>query len=274
MGFFKKDRKYVPKRYRKKRVVKKIGRRARNTIFRKKVMKVLHSQVETKQAYTAIPYTTFNSGINSQAECLKIIPNISKGSNDNGRIGDQIKPLSLQVRGIMQFLPQGATVGDGPRKIAVRIMCVTPKAFPTYSSAYANATTWQAYLLKKGSTATGFTGIMSDIYAPVNTDAITCHYNKVHYMTQSGYYAVGGATSGLVPSQMDTLVRFVNKTFRFGSSRTIKYDDNIDGGLTPANFGAYIWLIGYTILDGADVPDTATVRVSFQADCTLNYEDA
>lgn len=267
-------RRYVRKGQRRVPFVKKAINKAKKSSFKKKVLSVMRGQLETKQAFTTVPYTLQNSGCNGQSDCLRLIPNTVQGVSDNGRIGDQIRPQSLTIRGILQMLPQGATQGDSVRKIAARVMIVSPKHFNSWATAYANATSWLPLLLKKGGTVSGYTGLMSDIYAPINTDVITCHYNKVHFFSQSSYFAVGGATAGMVPFSQDKLVHFFKKTIKFGKTRLFKYDTSVDSGLTPTASGAYIMLVGYTIIDGADVPDTATSRITIQADCILNYEDA
>lgn len=257
------------------------GRKARraggkppvSSAFAQKVMAVVQARNESKQAFHTLAPTDFNSGIASSGDALRIIPNISQGVADNQRVGDQINPQSLTIRGIVQMLPQNGTQGDGVRKIAARVMIVTPKAYNTWASAFANATTWQAYLLKKGGTTTNFSGAIDDLYAPINTDAITCHYNKVHYFNQSTYMAVGGSTSGTVAATQDKLVHFFKKTIRFGKTRKFKYDANVDSGLTPSSGPAYVMLVGYCFVDGG-APDTISTRIRMQYDTILNYEDA
>lgn len=257
----------------KKVSVRRAMRRAARSAFAKKVLAVVQARNESKQAFHTLAPTDFNSGIASAGDALRIIPNVSIGTSDNQRIGDQINPQSLVIRGIVQMLPQGGSQGDGPRKIAARVMIVTPKAFSCWASASANATTWQAYLLKKGGTVTNFSGAIDDLYAPINTDAITCHYNKVHYFNQSTWMTVGSSTGGTVAATQDKLVHFFKKTINFGKTRKFKYDANVDGGLTPANGPAYVMLVGYCFVDGS-APDTISTRIRMQYDVLLNYEDA
>ena len=38
------------------------------------------------------------------------------------------------------------------------------------------------YIVKKGGTQTAFTGVVSDLYAPINNDAITTYYDKLIYI--------------------------------------------------------------------------------------------
>lgn len=254
----------------KKVAVRKAIRRAVKSDFAKKVIAVVRGQAESKQAWTSFAPTDFNSGIGAQADACRILPNISKSVDDNGRIGDQINPQSLTIRGIVQMLPQGTGQGDGVRKIAARLMVVTPKAYQTWASAYANATTWMPYLLRKGGTTSSFSGAIDDLYAPINTDAITCHYNKVFYMNQGTI--ITGTTSNTMTIDQSNLVRFFKKTFKFGKTRKFKYDANVDSGLTPSSPGAYVMILGYTFVDGT-APDTLSTRVRLQFTSVLNYED-
>lgn len=250
--------------------VKRAVKRAAKSVFRKKVLSVIRQQSETKQAFTNMASTDFNSGISGLGDALRIIPNIAQGVDGHQRIGDVIRPQSLNLRMILQMLPQGNNQSQSVCKIAARVMIVTPKSFPTWASASANTATWMPQILKKGGTITGFTGDLSDLYAPTNVDVITTHYNRVFYFNQP-WFTSGTSTNAAVDSSH--LVRFVNKTIKFGSSKQFKYDANVDGGLTPSNGNAYVMLIGYCFVDGTS-PDTLSVRIRAQYDCTLNYEDA
>ena len=72
-------------------------------------------------------------------------------------------------------------------RIGVRMMIVSPKHYTAYSAILANSTQWLNTLLKKG-TQTAFTGVVSDLYAPINNDAITTYYDKLIYI-QNPYIA-------------------------------------------------------------------------------------
>lgn len=238
--------------------------------LKKQILSVIKSRVESKQAYTSFAPTDFNSGISGAGDIIRIVPAIGLGTGDYQRIGDQICPQKLTIRGIIQMLPQGNGQGDGLRKIAARVMIVTPKTYPNWSVASTN-TGWQNYLLKKGGTTGAFTGDISDLYAPVNTDAITCHYNKVHFFNQGSFFLSGAGVTGVVPFEQNNMVKFFTKTFRFGN-KVLKYDVNIDGGLTPTNFGHFL-VVGYVFTDGT-APDVVSTRIRMQFDSTLDYEDA
>jgi len=249
----------------KKRIRKNLGKKKNN--LRNFVLKVIKSRAESKQAYHALAPTDFNSGILTTADNLRLIPSISQGTADYQRIGDQVSAQKLTIRGIIQLLPQGAGQNASVCKVAARLMILTPKSFPNWSTA-AGTTLWQNTLLKKGGTTTQFTGDISDLFAPVNRDAITLHYNKVFYMNQ-GYFFTG--TTSSVPFEQNNLVRFFSKTFKW-KNKTFKYDSNIDSGLTPSNMGM-IMVLGYCFVDGSS-PDSLNTRVRLQFDSILDYEDA
>ena len=69
--------------------------------LKKKIQLVIDSNNENKQAYQAVTNVNYNSGILNALDCNYLIPNISNGTSDNGRIGDQIKCMRLNVRGHM-----------------------------------------------------------------------------------------------------------------------------------------------------------------------------
>ena len=272
---FRKYLKYRPRRYRKKptKLVKKALVKVRNSNFKKKVLSVIHQQNETKQAFNGIAYVNFNSAISGLADVGRIIPNIGVGANDYQRIGDQIRAQKLTFDCIVQFPPiTGTTLHNNPGacRIGVRIMIVTPKSYPNWASASTAPSDWTQWLLKTGGTTHGFDGNVSDLYAKVNTDAITCHYNKVMYMNQP-YVLHNGSTTDVAMSTAG-LTRHIRKVFNFRNA-LFKYDANIDGGLTPANRGMF-FVLGYCYTDGSTSPDIITTRVRAQYSAILDYEDA
>jgi len=150
------------------------------------------------------------------------------------------------------------------RRIGVRMMVVSPKGYAGREPAYNAATTWLAHLLKKGNTTTGFTGLVIDFYSSINTDVITCHYDKKFYV-KSPYLitAVGDAnTSGST--------KFFK--IRLPCKRVLKYDASVDSGLTPTSFNPFL-ILGYCHLDNA-TPDTLQTQINLNYICEFKYQDA
>lgn len=261
-------RKYNRKASGMKPRARRAPRRARNT-FNKRVLAVIKKQTEDKMAYSSNSgVTMFNSGINSNADCQRIVPNISNGNTDYQRIGDQIRAQSFRLKGYLEMAVDPSISGSSAsnRRLGVRMMVVTPKSFQNVNFAEANSSYWLPSLLKKGGTSVGFSGAVSDLFAEINTDIVTVHYNKVSYMTQPVIY---GTLQGML--DISKTVKFFNINIKC-KNKLLKYDANIDSALTPVNF-APILLIGYCLLDGTS-PDTLSTRVGCMYETIFKYEDA
>jgi len=230
--------------------------------FAKKVQAVVHKDAETKSAFCSTTSVGFNSGINSGGDIQIIVPDIQNSTYDNGRIGDQIRGMKLRIKGI---LTSNLTYNTNSQcRLGVRVFIVQPKSYSNYDAINANATIWQATLLKKGLTTVGFTGVINDLQADVNKDAITVYYDKVFYInTPYLVSSVGDATTY-------NSVRFINKTLNL-RNKLLRYDSAFNSGKTPTNWNP-VMLVGYVHLDGSG-PDTVSTQVSMTTDTYLDYED-
>lgn len=228
----------------------------------KAVKSIIHKNVETKSAYCQTYNSTFNGAISVVADVVQILPNITNSTSDNGRIGDQIRAQSLQIKGYIASNLTFTTL-TGCR-LGVRLMIVQPKQYSDFGVIQANAATWLTYLLKKGGTVGGFTGIVPDLFAQVNTDAITKYYDKVFYINSPYLQTNVGDTT------VFNSVKFFSKTLKL-RNKLLKYDSNVNAGVTPVNFNP-VMLLGYVKLDGS-APDL-NIQIAMSNDCYLNYEDA
>lgn len=267
------------KKYTKKVVKKGKKTLRKNTTFKKlidnEIKAVMSKNVETKQAYISNgdSLVWFNSKIDSAGDMQQLLPDISKSVNDNGRIGDQIKAKSLTLSGYMRYAPlptTGAVNTSTFSNIVARLMVVSLKLRPNYPDINQGYNSLN-FLLKKGGTSVGFTGVLSDIYAPINNDLWTLHHNEIHYITQDMLYQP--ATASLVGgmTNMRDLVKFFNIKIPC-KNKILKYDDNVNGGKTPTNFGPVL-VIGYSYLNGA-TPDSVSANLAVQYSTVFNYEDA
>lgn len=240
--------------------------------FTKAVEKIIHKDVETKSIYTQQYNTQFNSGINSSGDALSIIANMSNGTSDSARIGDQIRGQKIRIKGhfISRFTGSTGTTYYQNCRIGVRLMIVQPKMYSSAGAISANATTWMSTLLKRGASTVGFTGIIPDLYSDINTDAITKYYDKVFYIQNPYSNAVFGSTMTnlLMP---DGTTRFFSKTINL-KNKVLKYDSSIDSGLTPTNYNP-VMVLGYAYLDGSSA-DSITTQIAMSFGSYLDYEDA
>jgi len=144
-------------------------------------------------------------------------------------------------------------------------MIVSPRLYPNIDDAQTNASTWMAYLLKKGGSTSGFTGVLSDLWAPINSDGIIKYYDKVFYLDAPYQVtAVGSTLMGKSTRMFSHSVKLRNKK--------IKYDSSVSGGIQPTNYGP-VMVLGYTHMDGS-AADSLTTAVQLSFDTIFNYEDA
>jgi len=257
-------RKYTKRKFRKGKTKK---RSSKKISFKKKVQAIINKNEEDKEAFTSLSATAFNSGMNSSGDIMYIIPNIAQGTLENQRIGNQVTAKSLSVRGAIVWNPSSGTFGTySNTRLGVRVIICQPKAYNTYESIFANATTWQATLLRRGGTTVAFTGIMTDLWSPINTDAITKYYDKIYYLNGS-YQASNAGYSQLLGS---TKMFSFKKTWKNG--KVFKYDPSVGSGIAATNY-APVMMLGYVHMDGSG-PDSLTTAVNFQWDAVLNYQDA
>lgn len=261
--FFKKRAGRKPRRMirRARKFIRKPGK-----VFTKAVQRIIHKDVETKQAFASLPSTAFNSGITAVGDIQNLVPTITNGTGDNARIGDQIRGIKMVTKGAIVYSPSLGSFGSyANSRLAVRLMVIQPRYMSDYATIYANFSSWSNALLKKGGTTTGFSGTLSDLWAPINSDAIIKYYDKIHYI-QGPYErtAVGGY-------QMLGSTKFFNISLKM-RNKLLRYDANVSTGLQPTNY-APVLLCGYTHLDGSS-PDTTSTAIVLQFDTIFSYEDA
>lgn len=257
-----------PKTYKGK--IKKAVKQVKDKDFKKKVLSIVKKEVETKQAFSSIQDLAFNSAINSAADVQWMLPQIAQGTADNARIGDQIRAQKLTIQGFMNTrFSYGSNTYYQACRLAVRMMVVQPKQYSGITAIQANATSWMAGLLKKGGTTTGFTGLQSDIYAPINTDLITCYYNKVFFINQPYSNVLTGSGQSNLLMPVNTVKHFkINLKLR---NKLLRYDAAEQSGLSPVNYNPVL-ILGYCLVDGsADVVNTA---IALSLDTIFDYEDA
>lgn len=256
-----------------RKAIAKAAKRVRRTNFNRKVKMVLSQLAENKQAYhtTGNSLIKFNSGIDAVGDLVQILPAVSVGVSENQRIGNQVRAKNLNVRGYVKLDINDTTDSTKLPHVLVRMMVITMKVCPSYQDAQTLASKIGT-LLKKGGTTTGYTGLLQDQFASINTDVFTVHHDYKFALKQDFINVIGAAA----PST--TIVQDVSKTIKFFNfnvkckNRLLRYDEDVGSDIYPSNFGPFL-VLGYTYADGssADVLDT---KVGLCFDSVLTYEDA
>lgn len=271
---------YYPRRRRgirskprpKTKSVRKAIRQVKKTNFVNAVKKVIRSQNETKMAYLTNSNASlikYNSGIDSLGDITPILPSITESVNENGRIGDQIRSQTLQIKGYIKF-DYSSVPASKVCSVGVRMMCVSLKSAQNADAVNSTATPLYS-LLKKGGTSTAFTGVLSDLTAPINTDLFTVHSDKLYYLKQDMIIQNGTVTNNWVAADVSKLLRFFTINVKC-KNKQLKYEDGISSGVYPTNFYPFI-LLGYSYLDGSS-PDIVSTPLGMEFTSCLKYEDS
>jgi len=258
-------RKNIKKRKFRKGKTKK---RSSSKSFTKRVTAIVNKGRETKEIYTFANSAVRNSGITGVNDNFFIIGNNTQGVGEAQRIGEEVQAKSITVKGCIVYNPSAGQFGTYANcRLMCRVMIIQPKMYRDYSGIYNNSTTWMPTLLAKGPLSVGFTGLLDDLWSPINRETITVYYDKL--IPIQGIYQVTAA--GI--SEMQGSTKFFSKTFKFpGAGKKLKYDQAYNGGTMPTNF-CPVMVMGYAHLNGG-APDVNTTAVELSITSLLKYKDA
>lgn len=243
-------------------------------VVKKEMQAQINKNMETKYAYTNTGDTLvkFNSGITSTGDYMRIVPNIGQGDGDNQRDGDQIRALSLKIRGYVKLDINNTAPMSTNSAVVVRLMVLSQKNKSNFTDLQLSSS-GLATLLKKGGTTVGFTGLLSDLYAPINTDVFTKHHDELIYLYQDAIISPNGAaTPGIqyITSNIKNTVKFININVPC-KNKVLKYDEDIAGTLEPTNFAPFL-VLGYSYLDGT-IPDVINSKVGLCYDSIMTFKE-
>lgn len=267
-------RKYYRKRkflYRKKKGTKKSCKLSK--CMKKEIQKLISKNVEDKEAYhsSGDSLVSFNSGVNTGADIQKILPNISQGTSENGRIGDRIRAKTLVIKGYVQMYVDTVVNNIANKRIGVRLMVLGSKKYKQWDDFSSGG--WLSATIKKGATQSAFAGQIQDLFAPLNTEEVTKYYDKVIYLSQDYIRQQVGSSTPTTEFAVNNRegIRFF--TIRIPMrGKILHYDASSGGGVQPTNWTAGLCL-GYAHLDGSS-PDVAETKVGLCYDTYFEYEDA
>lgn len=261
------------KRYSRVKAPKKVKaakKLAAKPVFAKAVKKIVSSMAEDKEAYHSPDESQlvyFNSLISQTGDILRVMPNMTTGNEENQRSGDEITAKSLKIKGYVRFTPV-QTAGDVKfSQVGVRLMCVSLKKATSWDLVSASASPLLS-LLRRGGTTVGFSGQISDLFNPINTDLFTVHGNKVFYMTQNNNSFATNV--GYWSTDIKDQIKFFNFDVKL-KNKKLKYDDDTNSGLLPTNAAPFL-LVGYVYLNGT-VGDTVPTNLGLHYQSILRFED-
>jgi len=257
--------KYIRKGARRVRKVMRKGRKGKRATFAQRVQKVISKNIETKVKVFQSSTTAYNAPLNAVGDCLRLLPDCGNTVNQDGKIGNEIRMQSLNLRGVITMALKQTT--DNNVRLGIRLSIIKAKRFADWQAAALDFGATAGSRLLEGNLTTNL-GTVPQFTTPINRDYYSVVYDKRFYMSQS-LQAVGTSVA-------DThyTTKFINIKIPY-SRKTLKFDQNYDGN-QPTNWG-YFMLINYCKLDGTSdtiPPAAGESLVSLQYTTVMKYEDA
>ena len=243
-----------------RKVTKRVVRRPKVS-FAKKVKAVISKQAEHKILSLGLGLQTYNSGINAQTDVIQIIPASTQGLDAGSRVGNELTLKSFNIKG-HYILSLANNAVSASCRIGVRIMILEAKRYKSYYDANISFTNHLPQMIRTGDTVRGFTGVISDLYLPLNREIYNVLYDKVQYVTMPLVLTATG-TNDVVNT-----VRLFNINLK-ANNKKLRYEDSLSN--YPQNWGAFM-CIGYAKMDGT-APDVAVNGISMETVSTMNYID-
>lgn len=240
-----------------------MGKRS-SRAFNRKVRSVLFRTAETKQVRLNGSTTGWNSGINSAADQVLILPSIAQGTQDYQRVGSKCQAIRLRFVLYAQLTwLSGSTTNT---RCGVRVLIWSPKAIKSNT----NIVNITSSLFRVGNGASGyFDGTPNSIFADVNNDYITTYYDKVHIVSQPYIRYDGGASSVNTALAADLSKSYFKVRLNKKLRRVLTFDS--PGDSNPTNMVMYL-SVGYGWLDGGTA-DTLSTNINGFWNSTLDFKD-
>eukprot|EP01041_Mallomonas_annulata_P010264 gene10264-21417_t len=144
-------------------------------VTKQQLYRAINRNIETKKSFSSYSLTAFNSGISAVADLLTVIPPVNLGTGEDERVGTQISPVKLVIKGYITYACDVLdNIADIQAKIILeRLFLFQDKAIRQYgnSSSSSNNRSMQENIAiledsisKVGGTLCSFLAIKSNQY--------------------------------------------------------------------------------------------------------------
>jgi len=253
---------------RKKRVIKKTPYKRRirkSNVTLQKVKRMISRSQETKMASNEYGYTLFNSAISSSSDLISVLPAITRGTDENYRIGTTIRPIKMVIRGYINYNTY-ANTNVNASEILTRMFLVQDKAVKCYT----DKSNFSLDLLDKGGLPEQFTGTALNYLLPHNNQRHKFLADKKHVILKP-YGFFGTSTTPMASVHTSMFRPFTITLTRKQLPASLIYDEN-ESVSHPINFAPYLALGYADAFNGT--PDTTATQLGISFVSTLYYKDA
>lgn len=231
------------------------------------VKQTISSRIEDKHAS---PYSLSNQGIvcytnsatpSTVLNLTTVLSNITQGTGQGNRIGNQIRVKSLRFQGYVNMIWSTSTFSQVNVPVYLK-MYIGRKAYDL------NAPNDQSSMYVNGSTNLAPTNLPPDMYRRVNTDLFRVFATRLFKL------GVAPGTPTASTAQVPNNDFKLSQTFDVSLNKhvnVVKYDD---GSSAPTNCAFYVWF-ALCAYDGSTInATTAAPAIEIHFDTNAKFEDA
>lgn len=262
--------------WRKKRIAKRRPAKKGKSnalVTKTQLYRVLHRNIETKACTARGSWTAYNSAISATGDLQAVIPQVAQGVGQNQRVGVEIRPKKLVIRGYYAYNTDALNNSiyyQQALMLGARLMVFQDKTTRYYSNSIYNFN-----LLDDGGAPTSYNGTVINHLLPHNSDQFTFFYDKSSKILKPFGYtnSIAPTTSTEITSLNTTLFhQFTITLTAKDMPAVLKFDDGASPSNYPLNFAPYMAL-GYCDLMNKPA-DSSVTRLAMDWVATLYYEDA
>lgn len=237
------------------------------------VKKVLHSQIENKQAFQAVSGIRVAGSFPASlgAGMYRVIPNVvSAISGDNSKIGQQIKPLSLRL-GMTAYLN---TLGGNTSSLMyfdLYVFSLKKIKDGTLFDSAGPGEVARFFRPSQSGTDTAYEGRSYDFHKNVNRDVINLYHKKRFKMAPTNLSNSGANLDGNWNDNYTQVALNYSIPLTKHLAKTLKYSATTDE--TPNNCSIFATLV-VTKADATVVGEPSFVGGTCTFNSTMVYEDA
>lgn len=224
-------------RKRTKKIMRKPKKYVKKNISRV-VKRVLDSQVERKIYVINSVNNSISTIVGGTPTNINLMPQISHGTGQESRIGQQVKITNAHISGFVNLLPYNSVTNTLSTPVWIKMWVISSKL--TSVAGFGNTTAGTG-LFEAGADTVGLQGNMLDMVLPINKDAFTVYASKrinlgATYASSTGQVGTGG--------YYDNSKMSVPFFFSYGKhfKQQLKYNDDTaaQNGNYPYNKNCYL----------------------------------
>lgn len=236
------------------------------------VKRVLHSQIENKQAFFAQGGIRVAGSFPSslQAGMYSIIPNLNSAiSGDNSKVGQVVKPLSLRL-GVNAFLNNLGGNWNAPMYFDLYVFSIKKiKDATLYDGAGAGEISRFLRPSETG-TDTAYEGRFYDFHKNVNRDVINLYHKKRFKMAPTNLAALNNVDGNWNDNYTSVAINYSVPLTKH-IAKTLKYSNTTD--TVPNNCALFATMVVTKSTDTLN-GDPSFVAGTVNFNSTMVYEDA